>query len=387
MKIKKINISWANYFNCIKRFSFVFLVLFFISCSNDGTEDDPVIPPVVTPPVVTPPIATPSDFLSAADLSYLPMLDSKNIQFYNEKGESIQLLSYLKSKGLNTVRIRIWNQPENAHSGFEEVKSFSNKVKSLGLKVWITVHYSDSWADPGKQTPPKKWQNIPYTNLKDSVRVYTKKIITEIDPDYIQIGNEINSGFLFPYGEISKNETQFIELLSEGIKAVRTNSTKAKVMIHFAGLNNSDWFYNKVKSLDYDIIGLSYYPIWHGKSLLTLANNLSSLSEKYNKEILIAETAYPFTLGWNDWTNNIVGEDGQLILPDFPANEVGQKNFISNIKTVVKQTNKGIGFCYWGGEWVAYNGPEAKDGSTWENQTLFNFQNKALPVAEEFKIE
>ena len=364
------------------RYLFVLLASLFISCSNDGSDDNSE-----TPPIVTPPIVTPSAFLSAADLSYLPLLDSKNIQFYNEKGEAVQMLTYLKSKGLNTVRIRIWNHPENIHSSFEEVKAFSNKVKSLGLKVWITLHYSDTWADPGKQTPPKNWQNISFEALKDSVRIYTKKIITEIDPAYIQIGNEINSGFLFPYGEISKNETQFIELLSEGIKAVRTNSNKTKIMIHFAGLNNSDWFYNKVKNLDYDIIGLSYYPIWHGKSLSNLAENLTSLSEKYNKEILIAETAYPFTLDWNDWTNNIVGEESQLILPDFPATEVGQKNFIDNIKTIVKQTNKGIGFCYWGGEWVASNGPEAKDGSSWENQALFNFQNKALPVVEAFKID
>lgn len=364
------------------RYLFVLLAVFFISCSGSGDNDDPVIPPVITPPT-----ETPTPFISAADLSFLPMLDSKNIQFYNEKGEYIQMLSFLKSKGLNTVRIRIWNHPENVHSSFEEVKQFSEKVKAAGLKVWITVHYSDTWADPGSQTPPKKWQNISYAALKDSVKVYTTKIMTEIDPEYIQIGNEINSGFLFPYGKISDNETQFIELLSEGIKAVRANSSTSKIMIHFAGMNNSDWFYNKVKNLDYDIIGLSYYPIWHGKSLSNVSTTLTSLSEKYQKDILIAETAYPFTLGWNDWTNNIVGEDNQLILPDFPATASGQQNFLNNIKTIVSQTNKGIGFCYWGGEWVAFDGPESKNGSSWENQALFNFENIALQVVDEFTIE
>lgn len=364
------------------KYLYIFLIVFFVSCGGDENDDNPVIPPVVTPP-----IENPSTFLSAADLSFLPMLESKNIKFYNESGASIQMLNYLKSKGLNTVRIRIWNNPEKLHSGFEEVKAFSKKVKAQGLKVWLTVHYSDTWADPGIQTPPTEWQNISYVALKDSVKVYTSKIMTEINPEYIQIGNEINGGLLFPSGKISDNESQFIELLSEGIKAVRTHSTKTKIIIHFAGLNGADWFYSKVKNLDYDIIGLSYYPIWHGKSLSNVTSTLTNLSEKYSKDILIAETAYPFTLGWNDWTNNIVGEEGQLILPDFPATENGQKNFLNNIKTIVKQTNNGIGFCYWGGEWVAFNGSEAKDGSSWENQALFNFENKALSVVNEFKIE
>lgn len=343
-----------------------------ISCSNKNNSDiEPSEPPV-------------KEFISAADLSSLPMLDMKNIQFYDNNNTKITLLPFLKSNGLNTVRIRIWNHPLSQHSGFEEVKSFSQQVKNLGLKVWITVHYSDTWADPGQQTPPVKWQNIPYSDLKDSVYVYTKKIMTEIQPDYIQIGNEINSGLLFPEGEISKNENQFIELLTEGVKAVRETSNKTKIMIHFAGTSGSDWFFNKLTPLDYDLIGLSYYPIWHGKDLNNLATTLTNLSTKYQKDIVIAETAYPFTLDWNDWTNNILGTNDQLISPGFQATEIGQQNFISSIKTILKTTDKGIGFCYWGGELIAFNGPEATDGSPWENQALFNFKNKALPVISEF---
>ena len=357
------------------RYYLVLLFALLVSCSNDSEEE------IVNPPGPE----NPSAFINGADLSSLPMLDSKNIEFFDENNEKVEMLPYLKSNGLNTVRIRIWNHPEDVHSSFEEVKSFSKKVKSLGLKVWITVHYSDTWADPGHQTPPEKWQNIPYKDLKDSVYIYTTKIVKEIDPDYIQIGNEINSGLLFPYGKISDNETQFIELLSEGIKAVKDHSEETKIMIHYAGLDGSDWFYDKVKKLNFDLIGLSYYPIWHGKSLLTLDNALSSLSEKYHKEIVVAETAYPFTLQWNDWTNNIVGLENQLILPEYPATENGQEGFISTVKKIVEETPKGIGLCYWGGELVAFNGPEAKDGSPWENQALFDFENTALSVVKEFK--
>lgn len=353
---------------------YIFLFFFgcFISCSKNSDA------------ATTPTKPVEHEFISAADLSSLPLLNEKNIQFYDENNAKTALLPFLKNNGLNTVRIRIWNHPATLHSGFEEVKYFSEQVKSLGLKVWITVHYSDTWADPGQQTPPKNWQNIPYSDLKDSVFVYTKKIMTEIKPDYIQIGNEINSGLLFPEGEISENETQFIELLSQGVKAVRETAAETKIIIHFAGTNGSDWFFNKLTALDYNIIGLSYYPIWHGKDLNNLASTLTNLSTKYKKDIVIAETAYPFTLDWNDWTNNIIGTNEQLILPDFEATETGQQQFISTIKSIVKTTNKGIGFCYWGGELIAFNGPEATNGSPWENQALFNFKNQALSVTSEF---
>lgn len=357
----------------MKYFFFLLFSVSLISCSNNTDIEN------------TEPIAF--EFISAADLSSLPMLSEKNIQFYDENNTEINVLPFLKSNGLNTVRIRIWNHPSSQHSGFDEVKDFSQQVKNLGLKVWITVHYSDTWADPGNQTPPVKWQHIPYKSLKDSVYVYTKKIMTEIQPDYIQIGNEINPGFLFPEGKISENEIQFIELLSEGIKAVRATSNTTKIMIHFAGINESDWFFNKLTALDYDLIGISYYPIWHGKDLNTLATKLTNLSTKYQKDIVIAETAYPFTLDWNDWTTNIVGAENQLILPDFQATETGQQNFISALKTIVKNTDKGMGFCYWGGELISFNGAEATNGSPWENQALFNFKNNALSVISEFSTK
>ena len=123
----------------------------------------------------------------------------------------------------------------------------------------------------------------------------------------------------------------------------------------------------------------------HGKNLNEVKNTLTQLSEKYKKEILIAETAYPFTLDWNDWTNNIVGLEEQ-ILPQYPASPKGQKEFILKIKELIMATEKGIGLCYWGGELVAFNGNEAKDGSPWENQALFDFDNKILPVVSAFKF-
>ena len=134
----------------------------------------------------------------------------------------------------------------------------------------------------------------------------------------------------------------------------------------------------------YDIIGISYYPIWHGKNLNELKESLNLLSNTQNKKILIAETAYPFTLEWNDSTNNIIGLNSQ-ISPEFSASPAGQRDFVNKIKNIISETPKGMGFCYRGGEWVSYEGKSATDGSYWENQAFWDFQNKPLPVLETFR--
>jgi len=322
--------------------------------------------------------------IKGADLSFLPMIESKNLVFYDHHEQPNNVLSILKNAGLNTVRVRIWHNPIDEHSGLNEVKQFSQRIHQAQIKLWLCIHYSDTWADPGHQEMPVAWQGLPFNILKDSVFNYTKKIILQTQPEYVQIGNEINSGILFPFGNLSSNESQFKELLNEGIRAVRTFSPQTKIILHFAGHTNAQWFFNKMTSLDYDIIGLSYYPIWHGKDLNALKNNIEILSNSYNKEVVIAETAYPFTLTWNDWTNNIVGMENQLI-NTFPASEIGQKEFLTQLKNNLMLNEKAIGFCYWGAEYVSFNGPTATDGSPWENQALFNFNNKEVLATDLFR--
>lgn len=354
--------------------NFILILLIFVSCSKKESPETPPEPEVKT-------------LISSVDLSSIPQIDTTDAVFYNASGQQEDVLTTLKNNGVNTIRLRLWYNPKNIHSSFNEVKTYSSEIKSKGLKVWISVHYSDTWADPGNQETPKEWQGKPFNEIKDNVYSYTQKIIAEINPDYIQIGNEINAGLLFPYGKISDSEAQFRELITSGIQAVRDNSDQTRIIIHFAGIDGANWFYNKIKDLDFDIIGLSYYPNWHGKNLGTLESTLAGLSQTYNKEIVIAETAYPFTLDWNDWTNNIIGLDNQLILPAYPATQQGQKDFIAKLKEIILKNKTGIGFCYWGGELIAFNGPEATDGSPWENQALYNFDNKALPVMDEFDFE
>lgn len=347
---------------------------FVLSCCSKSTDDTNQGGEVTPPPVL--------EFVKGADLSFLPFLESKNTTFYNKEGLATNALDLFKERGMNTVRIRIWHDPSTSASSFEEVKEFSKLVKSKGLFVWLCVHYSDHWADPGQQAKPAAWENLSFEVLKDSVFQYTKKLALEIQPDLIQIGNETNNGFLWPTGKLSENKTQYLELAKQGINAVREFSSSSKIMLHHAGTQGSDWYFSQTSSLDYDFIGLSYYPWWHGNDLDEWEASLKTIKQKFGKDFIIAETAYPFTLNWNDWTTNIVGSEDQLVAA-YSASSLGQKEFLLALKDKIKLAG-GVGFCYWAPDWVAWDGEESTQGSPWENLALFDFNKKETEALEAF---
>ena len=316
----------------------------------------------------------------AVDISSYPEIALSSANYLNASGEVEPLLDILKKEGINTIRLRLWVDPSNGHSGFQEVLTFSNELKSQGFKVWLSLHYSDTWADPGQQSPPSQWQNLSFEVLADSVYHYTEKVVAEIRPDYIQLGNEINSGLLHPFGHITDNREGFLQLLEQTSAAVRATSSDCQIIIHYAGITGAEWFYDLVDSVDYDIIGLSYYPIWHRKNLDSLSITMQQLATVHDKDLVIAETAYPFTLDWNDYTNNIVGLNEHLILPQYPSTPSGQSDFVRDIADRVLAVDGGLGYCYWGGELIAWKGPQATDASPWENQALFDFNYQALPA-------
>ena len=360
----------------IRILGFLILFLILFSCS-DSTET--AITPAVEPPAAL------DSFIRAADISFLPEIEIAGTILYNSNNHAEGLITTLKNAGCNTLRIRLWKNPANGSSGMAEVKALSQRVKQAGMKVWLTVHYSDTWADPAVQTTPAEWKNVSFTDLKTAVANYTSTILTEINPDIIQIGNEINSGLLWPQGNLINQEVQSISLLATASATIRAKAPNTKIMIHYAGVKASDtnWFFNKIKSVDYDYIGLSYYPIWHGKDLEVVKTTINTLGKTFNKKVIIAETAYPFTLGYNDWTNNIVGLDSQLV-SGYPASPDGQKNFVLAIKTIVEESEYGLGFAYWGGEWISFKGIQAANGSAFENQAFYDFSNKVLPVLQVF---
>lgn len=341
------------------------------ACSDDKEQDEP-----------TPPIE--KDLIKAADVSFLPAIREEGTVFFNAQQQEKDVLDILKDAGCNTIRLRLWHTPVSDRSSLNEVVQFAVEARSKGFKLWITVHYSDTWADPGTQTKPTAWQNLSFAHLTDSVFKYTSKVAKLLTPEYIQIGNEINGGMIWPEGSIS-NRSNFVTLLKSGVSAVREVSPNTKIMMHYAGVDG-DWFYAILKDqqVDYDLIALSYYPRWHSKNLTEVGVTLQRLSNANNKDIVLAETAYPFTLEWNDWTNNLIGENSHLV-SGYPATAAGQKEFLLKMRSLVETTTRGVGFAYWAPEWVAYRGDEATDGSAWENMTLFDFDKKALPGLEVFK--
>ena len=352
-------------------FKYLLIACCLLACKKSSKNPEP------QPPTV-PPLE-----IRAADASFLPEIRTFSIATKNRAGQPEDMLTTLKQEGFNTIRIRLWKDPSYAFSGMAAVKTFAAEVKAKGMKVWLTVHYSDTWADPGNQTKPAAWATAPFAALKDSVYEYTKKVMTEINPEYIQIGNEINGGLLWPEGKWDQ-PTQMKALLAEGCRAVREKSPQAKIIIHYAGFQNAAFFYAGLGSLDYDMIGLSYYPIWHGKNPDDLQAAITNLGNQFNKDVVIAETAYPFTLGWSDYTNNVIGQADQ-ILPQFPATEQGQLDFLLKLKTIVTATPRGKGIAYWGGEFIAFKGNMSTNGSSWENQALWNFDFKAVPAISAFK--
>lgn len=364
----------------LKKFTVLAFLSILFSCKKNPDEN--TLPPTNKP-----------FFIRAVDLSFTPEISSYNITYF--AGDTAKpILQLVKDKGINTVRLRLWYQPATVHSSLSEVLQFAQQIKSAGLKFWLDFHYSDSWADPANQYKPAAWSSLTFDQLCDSVYTYTKNTVTTFNqngaaPDYIQIGNETNNGMLWNDGIIysgsGENWDNFRTLVQKALAGAREASPNIPTIIHYAGYDGAVYYFQKLTEVnaDFNIIALSYYPAWHGKNLDSLETIMHNLSNQFHRPVLIAETAYPWTLSWNDYTNNLVGLQSQLI-SEYPATPEGQANFISKVISFAQSytISANAGVCYWAPDWVAYKGTTATDGSTWENMTLFDFQNKALPALD-----
>ena len=375
-------------YHCNMRHLSIILALVILVSGCSKSNSDPIVDPA--PPI--PPVPSPNaNFIRGLDLSFSPEILASGTQFY-QNGLKADLIQICKDKGINTVRLRLWHNPINVHSSLKEVVDFSKTLSDKGFGIWLDIHYSDTWADPANQNKPAAWKNATSNTLKDSVYQYTAKVMAAfktagIGLKIVQVGNETNAGFLWNDGRVGgsydNNWANYALLLKEGLRAVKEADSNTKTMVHFAGIDGAEWFYNNLalQSISYDYIGLSFYPIWHGKSLDALGTGLNNLISKFQKPVVIAETSYPFTLGWNDYTNNVVGLSNQLI-PEYPASPEGQQAYTKALIDVLKKLpqQQGMGLCWWAPEWVAFKGPTATNGSSMENLTLFDFTNNALPA-------
>lgn len=325
------------------------------------------------------------DFIRGVDLSFVKQIEDLGGKYYYN-GVQKDVLDIFKENGVNYVRLRLWHSPADGYCGTAKTIEYAKKVKAKGLKLHLDFHYSDWWADPAKQNKPAAWVNISYDALKDSVYAYTKYTIEAfrnegIVPDMVQIGNEVTAGILWPEGKISTSWAQFAELIKQGIRGARDamTDTTVKIMIHIdKGGNNSTsrWFFDNLLSngVQFDVIGLSYYPWWHG-GFDNVVVNLNDLATRYNKDIIIVETAYPWTTQYlNDGMSN-VGIDPSKLPPGYGISPQAQKAFLFALTKILKETanNRGRGFFYWEPAYISV----PPIGSSWEHCTTFDFSGNA----------
>lgn len=244
------------------------------------------------------------DKILGADISFLPELESRGMKFsaYGKPGDAIQIM---KDHGFNYIRLRIFNDPANPkgyspNKGFcdlEHTKQMAKRIKAAGMKFLLDFHYSDYWADPQQQNKPAAWVGQNFTTLKKSLYDYTSSVMQQLKdqgttPDMVQVGNEINHGIIWPDGAVN-NLDSLSQLLYEGFKAVKKISPSTVVMLHVAlgGQNDESRFFfdNMIeRNVPFDVIGLSYYPKWHG-TLTDLKNNMADLAKRYHKQVMVAE--------------------------------------------------------------------------------------------------
>lgn len=375
-------------------------------------------------PPIRPVQDLPKTFMMGADVSMLDQLESLGAKFSDSAGHAADPLALLKAGGVNWIRLRLWVDPVNREDVVDNGKTLSKtgdpvgggnntlaafirtaqKAKKLGLHIAADFHYSDFWADPSKQPIPFAWKDLSASDLKKAVYAYTKDSLAAMKkagvlPELVQVGNEVDNGFMWPAGKIYPSGDEkvggrdgFIALLKEGIRAVRDTDRKIRVMIHLSnGGDNALYhkFFDPVvkAGVDFDIIGLSFYPYWHGK-IDDLSANLTELVSSYNKQLIVAETAYAWTTDNGDSMGNSFGT-GLEKLGGYKATVQGQASAIADVIGAVAGApdGKGIGVFYWEPDWVPVAGAgwRTGDGNSWENQALFDFQGRALPSLGVFK--
>jgi arabinogalactan endo-1,4-beta-galactosidase len=286
---------------------------------------------------------------------------------YSYGGHTLPLEWILRRAGATYVRLRVWTDPPAGYSTADSALRFALRASRAGLRILLDPHYSDFWADPGKQPTPVAWQGQDLPTLASTVYSYTRDLVRRFARagapiDMIQIGNEVVNGMLWPLGQIYRETgadwVGFTTLLKAGIAGARAGSRRPpRVMVHIDRGGNRDdtqWFYDHVlaEGVSFDVIGLSYYPFWHG-TLSDLRANLEDTAVRYGKDIVLVETAYPWTLSNGDGLGNFVTSESQLV-PGYPATPAGQAAFFETLRSILLSVpdGRGLGFVDWEPEWL-----------------------------------
>lgn len=306
-------------------------------------------------------------FAKGADISWLPQMEVTGFKFYNDSGAQQDCMRILKDHGINTIRLRTWVNPSDnkasGHCSKAETVAMAKRAQQWGMRVMIDFHYSDSWADPGKQKKPKAWEADPFPQLLQDVYNYTSEVMMalkeqNITPDWVQVGNETAGGMIYPEGS-TQHWDSLAQLINKGYDAVKMVSPATKVILHVDQGNNNlrfrTWFDSAtVHHAKYDVIGLSYYPYWlNGKpdytlSINDLGNNLNDMAARYGKEVMVVETG---------------GEESKI------------QNTYDMLVAVINKVrevpgNKGLGVLYW----------EPEGASSWSHYPLSAWEDNGKPT-------
>jgi arabinogalactan endo-1,4-beta-galactosidase len=320
-----------------------------------------------------------------------------------DNGQVAPIENIVANHGANYSRIRLWVNPQAGTSDLKAALTLARRAKSAGLRIMLNLHYSDSWADRTTQQTPEKWQGQNAQQLANTVKKYTRDVIARFGAqgtpaDVLQVGNEVTHGMLWPVGQVypvgGEDWSGFTQLLKAGIAGAKEGNPQAPpaIMIHTdtgGDTEESAYFFDQIKAngVPFDLIGLSYYPFWHG-SLDALGSNLKSLASKFGKDIILAETAYPWTLSSGDDCPSVVTDIDAL--PDaakFPPTPLGQADFFEALNLVLREVpgGHGAGYIIWEPGWLpGVNAtPEVCNGHS--NLTLFNWSGHGLPALTAFE--
>lgn len=290
------------------------------------------------------PDPTSGSFAKGADISWLPQMEATGYKFYNDNGKEEDCFQILKDHGINSIRLRTFVNPSDdrasGHCSKDETTAMAVRAQKWGMKVMIDFHYSDTWADPGKQGKPKAWEGHDFPTLLNDLYTYTFDVMTAlktagVSPEWVQVGNEIPGGMVYPEGS-STNWPQLVQLINKGYDAIKAVSPQSKVILHVDQGNNNErfrWWFDAAKAngAKYDMIGLSYYPYWlEGKpdytlSIDDLGKNMNDMVSRYGKEVMVVEVG---------------GEDIKV---------QNTYDMLIAVQKKVKEVpeNKGLGVFYW----------------------------------------
>jgi len=294
-------------------------------------------------------VVSADDYAIGADVSFLAQAEDHGIVFKDE-GVAKPGLEILRSHGYNWVRLRLFHTPAELPNNLEYTIGLANAAKKLGFHFLLDFHYSDTWADPGKQFIPKAWQAKSHARLVEAVFSYTRANMAAFEragapPEMVQIGNEVTHGMLWPDGHLPENWDHFAELIKAGIQGVEAGcgaGPRPRIMIHIdrgGDVNGTQYFFDKLNSygVNYDVIGQSYYPWWQG-SLEDLRRNLAFMANRYRQDIILVEAAY----NWKpaEYKNSAA---------PFPETPEGQRQFLQDVNRAVRSTphGRGKGLFWW----------------------------------------